>query len=101
MKFITLSLCTTILTFSSFVMAGGVDHKEDTIAKLKEQMAELSKRLDNLDKYTSITAKSQKRLAWAEKIKINGDFRYRYEQIEKTKKFTTTTKTAERIRTTN
>ena len=82
MKFITLSLCTTILTFSSFVMAGGVDHKEDTIAKLKEQMAELSKRLDNLDKYTSITAKSQKRLAWAEKIKINGDFRYRYEQID-------------------
>jgi len=79
------SLCValTALTFSSFSVAGG---HGDSIAELKAQISALSKRLDSMDKYTTTMSKPKNRSLWEDKIKWNGDFRYRYEQIDNQEK---------------
>ena len=82
MKHTALCLAITTLILSPFAMAGSSIHSEDSIAELKAQMAQLSKRLDSMDTYSATLGKSKKKLAWAEKIKITGDMRYRYEQID-------------------
>ncbi|MEJ6706481.1 MAG: hypothetical protein QNK49_02170, partial [Porticoccus sp.] len=79
MKYIAFFLVVATLILSPFTMASSSIHNEDSIAELKAQMAQLSKRLDNMDTYTATLGKSKKKLAWAEKIKIKGDMRYRYE----------------------
>lgn len=86
MKHTALCLAITTLILSPVAMAGSGVHSEDSIAELKAQMAQLSKRLDNMDTYTATLGKSKKKLAWAEKIKIKGDMRYRYETIEDDRK---------------
>jgi hypothetical protein len=86
MKYIAFFLVVATLILSPFTMASSSIHNEDSIAELKAQMAQLSKRLDNMDTYTATLGKSKKKLAWAEKIKIKGDMRYRYETIEDDRK---------------
>ena len=39
-----------------------------------------------MDKYTTTIAKRERKMGWAEKIKINGDMRYRYESIDDDRK---------------
>ena len=70
---------------SPLALAGGVSEAE-SIAELKAQVAELTKRLDSMDKYTTTIAKRERKMGWAEKIKINGDMRYRYESIDDDRK---------------
>ena len=70
---------------SPLALAGGVSDA-DSIAELKAQVAELTKRLDSMDKYTTTIAKRERKMGWAEKIKINGDMRYRYENIDDDRK---------------
>ena len=72
-------------TLSPLALAGGVSEAE-SIAELKAQVAELTKRLDSMDKYTTTIAKRERKMGWAEKIKINGDMRYRYESIDDDRK---------------
>ena len=70
---------------SPLASAGGISDAE-SIAELKAQVAELTKRLDSMDKYTTTIAKRERKMGWAEKIKINGDMRYRYESIDDDRK---------------
>ena len=85
MKILTLGLLFLATAISTHAIAGGSE--AESIAQLKAQIAELSKRLDNMDKYTTVMAKkSNPKLKWAEKIKIKGDMRYRYETIDDDRK---------------
>jgi len=85
MKKRVLCIAITGIALSQFALAGGISNDE-SIAKLKAQVAELTKRLDSIDKYTTTIAKRERKIGWAEKIKINGDIRYRYETIEDDRK---------------
>jgi hypothetical protein len=81
MKIFALFIAFIALIVSPLTLAGGSE--AESIAQLKAQIAELSKRLDNMDKYTTVVAKkTNPKLKWAEKINIKGDMRYRYETMD-------------------
>ena len=81
MKIFALFIAFIALVVSPLTLAGGSE--AESIAQLKAQIAELSKRLDNMDKYTTVVAKkTNPKLKWAEKINIKGDMRYRYETMD-------------------
>ena len=82
-KILAIAIIGSIL--SPLASAGGISDAE-SIAELKAQVAELTKRLDSMDKYTTTIAKRERKMGWAEKIKINGDMRYRYESIDDDRK---------------
>ena len=85
MKILKLGSLFFAAAISTHAIAGGSE--AESIAQLKAQIAELSKRLDNMDKYTTVVAKkTNPKLKWAEKIKIKGDMRYRYENIDDDRK---------------
>ena len=48
-------------TLSPLALAGGVSEAE-SIAELKAQVAELTKRLDSMDKYTTTIAKRERKM---------------------------------------
>ena len=80
MRILTLGSLFLATAISTHAIAGGSE--AESIAHLKAQIAELSKRLDNMDKYTTVTAKkSNPKLKWVEKITIKVDMPYRYDTI--------------------
>ena len=79
---------TTLLVFVCNPVFAETD--QETIAALKAELAALSKRLERLEQRSTIQQRDyvapqivrQETSSWAERIRLEGDFRYRHDAID-------------------